>query len=376
MRIVIKNNYLPQDEPTIILEEIYKSIVSLPEFIKCGEYRIVFCNIETATGLKLNYHPNCFINKDTTLDDYKKQVLPYIKEFLWDSDFSGYEGEDLSYFILDIYGIDSEIKNKSSTIRYKTPISKRGKQILQNIQKRSYVTNQIVTDKINFDKYIISTKCDDETSKFITLDIETQGNNHLQEVTYVSAYKGYGIGKVFTGYKVWEDVITWIKDNCFDDKSYVEPIDNIVVFVHNLGSFDGYFIFKGLVKLYGCNGVSCIKDQHNKFVSITLSFSEKSSSSNFPKIKSIIFKDSYRIFPVSLNDLCSLFEVEGKLKKYVDVKPNEMSDYCLQDSKALFDALKKAQSIYYNNHDVDLVKSFSTSSLSMSSLRQVSTKIS
>ena len=141
MRIVIKNNYLPQDEPTIILEEIYKSIFNLPEFVKCGKYRIVFCNIETATGLKLNYHPNCFINKDTTLDDYKKQVLPYIKEFLWDSDFSGYEGEDLSYFILDIYGIDSEIKNKSSTIRYKTPISKRGKQILQNIQKRSYVTN-------------------------------------------------------------------------------------------------------------------------------------------------------------------------------------------------------------------------------------------
>ena len=70
-------------------------------------------------------------------------------------------------------------------------------------KKGSYVTNQIVTDKINFDKYIISTKCDDETSKFITLDIETQGNNHLQEVSYVSAYKGYGIGKVFTGYKVW-----------------------------------------------------------------------------------------------------------------------------------------------------------------------------
>ena len=193
MRIVIKNNYLPQDETTIILEEIYKSIVSLPEFIKCGEYRIVFCNIETATGLKLNYHPNCFINIDSTLDDYKKQVLPYIKEFLWDSDFSGYEGEDLSYFILDIYGIDSEIKNKSSTIRYKTPISKRGKQILQNIQKRSYHS----TKK---DNVISSIECDSEINKFITLDIETQGNNnnHLQEVTYVSAYKGYGIGKVFT----------------------------------------------------------------------------------------------------------------------------------------------------------------------------------
>ena len=45
MRIVIKNNYLPQDEPTIILEEIYKSIFNLPEFVKCGKYRIVFCNI-------------------------------------------------------------------------------------------------------------------------------------------------------------------------------------------------------------------------------------------------------------------------------------------------------------------------------------------
>ena len=64
---------------------------------------------------------------------------------------------------------------------------------MQNIQKRSYHS----TKK---DNVISSIECDSEINKFITLDIETQGNNnnHLQEVTYVSAYKGYGIGKVFT----------------------------------------------------------------------------------------------------------------------------------------------------------------------------------
>lgn len=32
--------------------------------------------------------------------------------------------------------------------------------------------------------------------------------------------------------------------------------------------------------------------------------------------KEIIFLDSFRIFPVSLNELCEVFGVEGKISKY------------------------------------------------------------
>lgn len=40
-------------------------------------------------------------------------------------------------------------------------------------------------------------------------------------------------------------------------------------------------------------------DEHNKFITILMD--------NFT------FKDSFRIFPVSLKDLCKIFNVEGKL---------------------------------------------------------------
>jgi hypothetical protein len=46
--------------------------------------------------------------------------------------------------------------------------------------------------------------------------------------------------------------------------------------------------------------VSCLIDSHNKFISITL---------NINKLK-IIWKDSYRIFPVSLNDLSYIYQVK------------------------------------------------------------------
>jgi hypothetical protein len=47
-------------------------------------------------------------------------------------------------------------------------------------------------------------------------------------------------------------------------------------------------------------------DPQNKFVSITYT----------TKFGDITWKDSYRIFPVSLDKLCYVFKVNGKLSKY------------------------------------------------------------
>ena len=68
------------------------------------------------------------------------------------------------------------------------------------------------------------------------------------------------------------------------------------IFAHNLGGFDGYFLYKGLLN-YDPTKVETIIDQHNKFIII--------------KYNNIVFKDSYRIFPVSLNELCRIFDIKG-----------------------------------------------------------------
>src|SRR6266404_368008 len=92
-----------------------------------------------------------------------------------------------------------------------------------------------------------------------------------------------------------------------------------IIFYHNLGSFDGYFIFK----------------------------------------------DSLRIFPVSLQELCSLFDVEGKTHPYNPlfnklslfenkILLSEFIKYSKQDSISLLKALLKAQKIYIDEHEVDI----------------------
>jgi len=79
-----------------------------------------------------------------------------------------------------------------------------------------------------------------------------------------------------------------------------------VIFVHNLGNFDGFFIYKCLSNRFKPLEVSCLIDSHNRFIQITLEIN---------KLK-IVFKDSYIIFPVSLNDLCSILSLQGKTSIY------------------------------------------------------------
>jgi hypothetical protein len=45
-----------------------------------------------------------------------------------------------------------------------------------------------------------------------------------------------------------------------------------IIFSHNLGSFDGYFIFKGLLELPGIdiNKVNSIIDDFHRFISIDI----------------------------------------------------------------------------------------------------------
>ena len=65
------------------------------------------------------------------------------------------------------------------------------------------------------------------------------------------------------------------------------------------------------------------------------------------------FKDSYRVFPVSLQDLCGIFNTQGKTNAYKDeynkitlfnneLLLQEFISYGLQDSISLYNALTKA----------------------------------
>ena len=63
---------------------------------------------------------------------------------------------------------------------------------------------------------------------------------------------------------------------------------SFTILVHNLGGFDGLYLFKYLTKVLGFE-VDALIDNNNKFIQITQI-----------KIKWI---DSYRLFPIKLDDL-------------------------------------------------------------------------
>lgn len=86
-----------------------------------------------------------------------------------------------------------------------------------------------------------------------------------------------------------------------------------------------------------------------------------------------MFKDSLRLFSnTSLEELCKLFEVEGKFMKY-DKSFNKIgSEYSdnlrkdsVQDRKCVYNVLIKAQKRYHDKYTVDIANEYSTSSLSL-----------
>lgn len=124
--------------------------------------------------------------------------------------------------------------------------------------------------------------------------------------------------------------------------------------------------------------VSCLIDTHNKFIQISL------------KIKNlkIVFKDSYRIFPVSLNDLCKILSLQGKSSVYKEEFHNislfkkgneklleEFKEYSLQDSYCLYECIQKLQEMYLLDYNVDITTILSTSTLSMKIFRKKLLKV-
>jgi len=244
---------------------------------------------------------------------------------------------------------------------------------------------------------------------FSTLDIETislKGLDNLQIPVIITSYSSEFINKIFIidhiKLKVavktndlktinilvnglWKNYINYILDN----PKYFET-----VFAHNLGSFDGIFLYKGLLKNLDIKDIGSIIDDKNNFISITYNPKGKVKGVTSPQCKAtsaregenktinFTWKDSYRIFPVSLDNLCKSFSIEGKISKYdpefndisIFSKPelyNKFIEYSKQDAKSLFNILILAQKYYITNYQVDLATVLSTSTLSLKIFRKM-----
>jgi hypothetical protein len=220
-------------------------------------------------------------------------------------------------------------------------------------------------------------------NNIVAVDIETMfwkdSSRHIPVLITIAHFNNYNrlitnfflidiqdvenMGYDYAANNMWKNFFNYLVE-------YIDP--SSIIFTHNLGSFDGLYIYFNLLnKAKNINKNSSIIDKDNKFIQIIANIEGHKFT----------FKDSMRLFPVSLNDLCQAFNVQGKISKHKDEWSNfNLFDnekelcvfikYALQDSISLLKALTTAQSIYSTNYKVDISTIWSTATLSLKIFRQ------
>ena len=338
-----------------VLEGIYLGLMTNERFKSFGSNKIIIVSA-TVYGREFSYHHNVLLTNNTTFEEYYHAIKDSITN---DHGNNSVMPEGIpTDIVVKVWNMDNYL-NK----RIKITKSTVGNNNF-TIQKRSYSKNVIKPVKFKTSKGI--------GNSFITMDIETMDYNGLDIPVVISlAFIKFGQqieGKAFEINKdlldinvtlavtnLWETFLEFIIEHRFK-----------FIFVHNLGGFDGLFLYKALSSIYSPGVVSTLIDEHNKFITIKLKF----------PWGSVKWLDSYRIFQVSLDDLCKQFKVEGKVSKYneefhsIELFNNKdlyqtFIKYAIQDSVCLLEALIKAQSEYLRDFNIDLTSVFSTSSLSL-----------
>jgi len=157
------------------------------------------------------------------------------------------------------------IKITSSTIKNYKPGDQSKKTSLRGFHT-SCLINKELLNKTHFTplKQNIITP-----SSFATMDIETMEFNNNQIPVAISIYLPNKTSKIFLLDSI--DNIELSIDKLFKDLfDYLLNNFKGVIFVHNLGSFDGFYIYKYLSNYSEPENVSTIIDNKNKFIQISL----------------------------------------------------------------------------------------------------------
>lgn len=313
-------------------------------------------------GQEFCFHHNVLITNNTTFEDYYKKV----KDIITQNYDEGYPVDVIPSFKVMVWNMDN-VKNKRIKITKNTTTNNKFNLLVNN---RKFHSSSAGCNSIKPLKDEILGALD----SFASMDIETINYNDIQIPVAIS-FSSDHLNKLFL-IKL-PQIINNININKSVDVLWLEFFTFInrnpfaTIFVHNLGSFDGYFLYKAISNHFNPDVVSTIIDNHNKFISISIKLANGK----------ITWKDSYRIFPVSLDNLCGVFNVPGKSSIY-NQKFNDLSlfndnelleefkTYSLQDSIALYNVLDKAQELYASEYNIDLTSILSTSTLSLKIFRQ------
>ena len=374
LSIVMINDELIDDNEGLF-EGIFNTLQNCDEFNNFGNEKIIILSCILENNKEVNLHSNVLINNLTTFEEYYNSISDDLDNY---SNLQyGYNNQLIIKFIIKAWDV-SNLKNVRIKSTHNAITTERKS---FNSQKRSYSTvaspkwsKGLITPLSLFNqkgKLIL-----ENPKTIFTMDIETIKHNGFQTPIAISSCGPTGSNLFLIDHKLFlinsDQAVNQLWSQYFNyliNEIIHLNLDKVTIFAHNLGDFDGYFSYKGLLNNYNPENVTSIIDHGNSFISITL------------KDKVILeFKDSLRIFPMSLDKLCELFVVTGKLIPY-DIRFNDISlfnnhnllilfkKYALQDAIALYESLKIAQSTYFDLFKIDIESVYSTATLALKIFR-------
>jgi len=316
--------------------------------------------------IQFQLHDNFYIEINTPVNEFINETT-LNRERLTNTKWGeGSPGIDviIDYIIVNVWKVKSEVKRPENYPMF--------------IKKHSFHTSALNNSSLNF------TPLQNKINKkdllnIAAMDIETIDYAGNQIPVFLSC--AYIDNKNRRKVKVFNSLIDPLQLNLNSNKAVENLwkdffkniqtylIHNTVVFMHNLGKFDGYLIFNAILKynLIHYKNINCLIDKQHKFIQIKAKFNNIN----------IIWKDSMRIFPTSLENLCTVFETENtKLGKYrkkfnsIELFNNptllkEFLAYAKSDPIALLNVMLNAQKIYFKNYNIDIASILSASTLSL-----------
>lgn len=189
---------------------------------------------------EFNFHHNVLISNDSTFEDYYNAIKNIVNMHYE----HGYPVDIIQSFKIRVWNIDN-LENKNIKLTSSAINNKLQHNTNKSIIKRSYYNKATI-------KPLKNGFLDKDTCKLIsTMDIETITFNNKQIPICISTSYNFNSNKLFLiEYNLLQtDMVKAVNNlwkNYFDfitkNTSYFENI-----FVHNLGSFDGYFLYKALL---------------------------------------------------------------------------------------------------------------------------------
>ena len=388
-----------------LFRAIYKTLFDNTEFIEFGFNKIIILSVTLESEQENNLHCNVLVNNDTTFEQYYESVSKDLTKY--QTLKYGYNDEDIIRFNMLVWNVDhlknKKIKQTINSFEASNRLNKKLSDLISTEKgyndvfgkgSRPFSTSCIVHDPnlttTNGKKWfkglinpisVLNIKGElkqKSVKPIFTMDLETISLNGIETVVAISSCGWHNeqvVNKIFlidhqllqidsdkAVKQLWSKYFNYLEDVV---NTEITIVDKLTIFAHNLGGFDGYFLYKALLNHYSPEHISSLIDETNSFISI--------KNNDVPLIE---WKDSLRIFPISLDKLCKMFLVEGKTTPYnskfnsIDLFNhksllNQFVAYSKQDAKALYEALNAAQFIFFDKFKVDIETVYSTATLAL-----------